>query len=340
MLLARGHIAAFHTFLSHSQSFVRIVGMWLLLGILPLPLHAAALGSVQVVPHTAPADIHLPPAWRVCGAFQLRSTHPEVGGWSDMVADPLHGTLWLVSDDAQTLRLHPHWQQGRIQSISATAPMRLPPPAQSAQTMRSRDAEGLTMDRYGRLWIAFEREHRVEGYSPQADGSFHRTHTCPIPPAYITAEDNKGVESLLWDNTQQSLLALREESTTPEENALLRITPLPDGTCNIKPAPYAFPYAFPFQPTALASDIQGQWWLAERRFHWLNGFQAHVSQLLKHDTSSLLLRKETGITWQDNLEGLAWLPNDRGQPVLWLVTDDNAMLWQVSWLLALCPPEQ
>jgi hypothetical protein len=258
------------------------------------------------------------------GGLKLSWSHAAFGGWS---AARLEGqTLTSVSDVGNWIRLTLH-HDGRGWLVDAqrdgSGPLRRLDGAAIGDDKRWRDAEGLTRWRGG--WVvSFERHHRLWFYPSGIDGV-----PAPLdgPPEMAALPDNEGVEAVAA-LTDGRLLLLAESGGAgwlgvPGDWQSITWTVTDD-----------------FHPTDLIQLPNGDLVVLERRFSVLGGFAARLS-LVPGATIAPGARLEgrellrLAPPWTvDNFEGLAVGQGPNGEPMLYLISDDNFSPLQATLLLA------
>lgn len=264
------------------------------------------------------------------GALDLRSDHPDFGGFSGLLLDA-DLTLHAVSDRGSGLTARLVLDQAAV--LTGLAEVRLFPLLDSAGRPLGRgawgDAEALARLPDGRFLIAFERQHRIMRHDA-LDGP---GRPIPAPPGLAAAPRNGGIEALtvLADGR---VLAIAERLAGSAPDTVAAWLGPPDGRDWQRRDWRTDSH---FVPVGAAALPDGGALVLERRFGWLSGF---ASRIMRLDAASLAAPVLTGVEiarlvpplLTDNFEGIAVAPADRGLHVV-LISDDNFHALQRSLLL-------
>ncbi len=262
-----------------------------------LPRLAAAAGAVLV------------------GSYDWRGTDPGFGGLSGIEIGADGRQMVVVSDRGEIAagRLARD-AAGGVTGVSLGPLQRLRAEDGKPLPLVKADAEGLALAPDGRLFIAFERVHRVLEY-PRLGGI---PRLLPQPPDVRRLPANRSFEALAIDRHGWLW-------TTPE--GIPAAGPLPlyrfrDGRWD-QPATLPRP-PDGFLPTGADFGPDGRLYLLERDYA-LFGFRSRVVRYTLGpggaDAGEVLLQTRWG--QHDNLEGIAVWRDAAGAIRLTLVADDN-----------------
>lgn len=177
------------------------------------------------------------------------------------------------------------------------------------------DAEGLAVANDGRIFISFERQHRITEYQAT------RALSSWAAPDFITLPSNGGMEALALD-VSGTLWALPE---TPVEGSFALLA-LADGVWERRGL---LEQTDGYLPVGADFDAIGRLYVLERD-RWLLSFRSRVRRINNPMASSLDIETlwESDYGEYDNLEGIAVLDGDRHSPRLLLISDDNQRSFQ------------
>jgi hypothetical protein len=266
-------------------------------------------------------------------AWQLTSPNSASGSWSALTVTP-ERRFTLLSDAAMVTRftLSP---DGRVSGAS----IRELPLRRGVERRKSlMDSESLTVDpASGRAWIGFEFDTRIGRYTADLSRLDGETR----PAAMRHWPRNRGPEAMthLPDGR---LLVLAELPPPDEEarNALL-FPHDPVARPSVPPVATDYDRGDRGAVTDAVTLPDGRILILHRLFAIWNQWDCTLAVA---DSAAI----RPGAPWRartiarfatpglaDNFEGLAVLPDARGGYAIWLVSDDNRMVWQRSLLLRL-----
>lgn len=187
-------------------------------------------------------------------------------------------------------------------------------------TTAQSDAEGLAIRADGRVFVSFEHIHRVWTYSsPTSEAAWLPRH-----PDFQAMQNNSSLEAL-------AILPDGTLFTLPERSGKLD-RPFPvyryrNGTWT---QPFTLPRRGDFLPVGADFGPDGKFYLLERAFHGLRGFQSRVRRFSLTDQGfgaeeEVLLSR---IGQFDNLEGIALWRDPSGAIRLTMISDDNFNVFQ------------
>lgn len=244
--------------------------------------------------------------------FDWQQDWPEFGGWSGLEVSG-DGTRFTVLSDGSALATGTFARQdGRLTGIAAdfhgflSEIDRLEP-----ENRKIRDAEGLAVDRHGRVWASFERRTRVEPFT--STGA--RLGRAPRIPKFMRNKTNSGLEALAITQGGH-LLAIPERSGARD-----------------KPFP-VYRYAFGTWDIAahlprdrgwlmVGADVgaDGLLYTLERRFIW-GSFASRIRRFALDTPTKHEILYQSPPGRHGNLEGLAVWQDAHGLR-LTMIGDDN-----------------
>ena len=205
-------------------------------------------------------------------------------------------------------------KEGQITGVDPTL-FNLKNPDNKGLTKFNSDAEGLAIRADGRIFVSFERYHRVWTYrDPNSEAAWLPRH-----PDFQGLQGNFALEALAVD-AKGTLYTLPEQSGDIAK-------PFPvyrykDGAWTI---PFSIPRTGPFSPVGADFGPDGKLYLLERYLGSFFGFQTRVRRFtidgdILSDEQMLL---ETPAGTHDNLEGLAVWRDAQGAIRLTMISDNN-----------------
>lgn len=301
----------------------------ILVGLAPAPRAEAEPIAVEVraVPldTAAPERTTLGPL-RYRGGIEIRSTDRRFGGLSGLAVSA-DGTRFVAVADFG------YWFTGTLvydgggRLVGIADPSIEPLRDESGRALsgkRRGDAEAIASDGAGGFIVAFEQRHRLVRFARVGA----RGQPYPAPPGVEAAPANAGMEALtrLGDGR---LLTVTEDFRT-EDGKAVRGWIGPDPW-----QPLSVQTSGGFLPTSLA-PLPGGALLVERRFPFL------AIRLRRVDAADLrpgarlepaeIARFEGSLSY-DNFEAAATRLGPEGQPLLYLLSDDNQNPFQRTLLL-------
>lgn len=265
-------------------------------------------------------------ALTLLAGWKLSSTSAQFGGWSALHIDGSRVTM--IGDYGSVLRF-------RLTQFGRAVEARIDPlPAGCGSPVdkRERDSESLAQAPDG-WWIGYESHHRI----CRVSGDFTRALAVHTPSQMTDWRKSGGAEAMVRLNdgrvlvfaearprnsAARPLLVFAGDPTTAATPVVVRAYVAPDG----------------YSPTAATQLPDGRILVLHRNFGAPALFTTVLSVI---DPTSL----ETGAPVQgvaiarfvppllsDNYEGLAVTVEGK-RPIVWMLSDDNFMGWQGSYLL-------
>ena len=270
------------------------------------------------------------------GVWQIDSANHLFGGYSALV--PLRqGRLLAIGDGGDWLCL-PMGGPARFGQVALAGP----------RAKRNRDSEAATRDpASGRIWVAWEGTNSLSRHS--ADMAREGT---VFPPAMAKWPDNRGAEAMLRLSDGRFIVTSEGGAGLPGQffGVVFAADPV-DGAAGL---PFTFQGITGYRPTDMAELPDGRVLVLMRQLLWPLPMRFAI-RLGVADPAEL----RPGQVWRaqeiaqldyplpiDNFEGLAAETGRDGQPVIWLISDDNAsqfqrtLLWQLRIDMNSLPPRR
>lgn len=272
---------------------------------------------------------------RFLSAWELRSTDPEFGGLSSMIAQNGH---ILALNDTGTLF-------GFDAPPAATGQFAEALPVQSREFQIDRmqwDSESIVEDPVtGKYWVGFELVQRICRYAPR----FARIEECRVWPAIHAWPATESTEAMahLPDGR---FVVFSEGGAGPRGGNEALVFQGDPANGRSRP-PISMSYIPPrgYRPTDAVSIGKGRVLVLNRRVTLLDGFTAAlvVVDVSNLHAGAVLQGKEVARfaspILSDNYEAMA-VEKRGGHSVLWIASDDNHKFFQRSLLLEfILPPE-
>ena len=270
--------------------------------------------------------------WR--GGFVLRHSDDRFGGLSGLHVSQDGKTMTAVTDRGDWIKAQLHYSENRLSGMSDISISPIHGADGRAVGGHSGDAESIAPDGDGGFFIAFERRHRISRYAGSKDGgSLRATPTETFAPkAKWRQPTNGGYEGLtrLCDGRLFAIAEMRKPGAKAvrawlrQGDEWQRLYYSADGS---------------FRPTGMATLPDCSILVLERRFNLTDGLGIRLMRLSPdaiqpgatlQGTEIALL--DTPLTI-DNMEGIAARRGDKGETILYLVSDDNFSPLQRTLLL-------
>lgn len=305
----------------------------LLLASAPAPpgaCEAVAVEATQVLLNPAdPSQSAVGPlVWR--GGLALRSGDKRFGGFSDLAVSPDGRSLAAVSDEGQFLTARPTYDgRGFLAGVEDAVlhPMR-DTRGRPLEGKKQQDAESLVRMDDGSFIVGFERWHRLWRYPQGADGP---AETVTPPKDLDRAPSNGGIETLVRLPGDR-LLALTEEKIRKGilEGWLRR---------GRRWADIGYRVEGDLRPSGGCRLPSGEVMVLERSYAPATGVVARLRRLPADSIAPGAVLDGTPIATLgrpltvDNFEGLSCRAGQKGETLLYLVSDDNFSADQRTLLL-------
>lgn len=267
------------------------------------------------------------------GGLRLSSSNGRFGGFSGLAIGPDGRSLAAVSDDGWWLSgMLIHDQSGLLTGISDCRLTRMIAPSGKPLKNGSwTDAEGLTPDGRGGFLVSFEQRHRIWRYPAATDSFTARPTGIPLPDWLLSAPHNSGLEAVTR-LTDGRLLVIAEDFGKAD---LTLGAILNQGRWS------AFQYRRQgwYKPTDAATLPNGDVLILERSFTPVTGFETRLVKLKRVEiVAGRILTPELvahiqGLYPTDNFEGLAVAAGPDGRTMVYLISDDNFMIFQQTLIL-------
>lgn len=272
------------------------------------------------------------------GGLTLSSVDAGFGGFSglDVSADGKH--LLAISDRGALLRADLAYSQGKLSGFSDGQLCPLKNGWGEVLRGKKGDAEALVVLADGSLAISFERNHRIDRYPPataqRADCSkIEAARALYRIPSWSSLPANGGFEALVALD-DATTLAISEEGDT-SDGRLIGWLLRQQGSTSI----YYQPSGKGYKPTDLTRLPDGNVLLLERRFTILSGVSSRLCLIDKESikvdvtmTCNLIAEISSPLA-AENYEGLSSRLDERGNTVIYMISDDNFNPFQRTILM-------
>lgn len=258
--------------------------------------------------------------------WRLDSNSPQFGGWSALHIDGDRVTA--IGDYGSVLRF-------RLTPFGRAADARIDPlPAGCGRQddKRQRDSEALTAAPDG-WWVGYESDNRL----CKVTATFDRALALRRPEPMARWDRRYGAEAILQLADGRFLaFAERAPNGSSERPLLVFAGDLAEATTPTTIRSYVPPAGF--SPTDAAQLPDGRILVLNRRFSFAGLFETIVTitDLAQIDrggpVTAVPIARLAAPTLHDNFEGLA-VTVEKGRPIVWMISDDNFLSWQGSYLL-------
>ena len=265
------------------------------------------------------------PRAHLIGSYTWRLPQRIFGGFSGLEVSADGSAFTTISDHGAIATGRFARSQGRITGVSNPRLYPLKAPNGGNLNFLEQDAEGLAIRPDGRLFVSFERIHRVWSYrTPDGNASWLPRH-----PDFKRMQVNSSLEALAI-GPGGALYTMPERS-----GALDRPFPVYRYRNGKWSQPFSIPRRGEFLAVGADFGPDGKFYLLERRFAGLFGFASRVRRFdISGDRISgeqTLLQTRLGA--HDNLEGLAVWRDKTGATRLTMISDDNFRPYQRTELV-------
>ena len=180
---------------------------------------------------------------------------------------------------------------------------------------RNTDSESITMDANNNYYISFESNHRIMMHT-EVDG---KGIFVPKHPMFKKLSVNKGIEALAIDN-ENHLIAIPEKPP-------LGISDIP--IFRLRNNKWEIIKYVKIEDNFLVTDAEilpmGLLLILERKFSWTQGFKTRfrLISLDKFDNTEPIIVFTSTANQFDNLEGMTFWKDKKGEMRILTVSDDN-----------------
>lgn len=269
--------------------------------------------------------------------WRLDSNASNFGGISALLVDD-EGRFTALNDKGEVFdfAIGQYQRKDYMQSLPR-------PNGQRNLPRRQWDSESMVRDpATGRLWVGFERSQLICRYSAR----FERLERCATPAAMRAWPEQGGAEAMVRFGDGR-FLAISERGMIDHGRTGLHDVLLWQGD-PVEPKtapPVHLTYQAPlgYRPTDALWLGGDRLLVLNRRLTLAEGFTAKLVMVrLPRLAKGATLRGETISTFRspgpvDNLEAMA-LGRERGEPMLWIASDDNELFLQDSLLYRFAIP--
>lgn len=238
-----------------------------------------------------------------------------MGGFSGMELTPDGTGFYLVTDRGYIAKGLLHRVAGRLERITFTDAQPIVDDQGRTREFPHTDAEGLALDAQGKVFISFERAHRVLSFDAWEAPARWPSYT----RAWRALPNNAGLEALAID-AQGTLYAIPEEiNAGARESLVYRRQPQEKWRVDI-----TLPIDSEFAPVGADFGPDGRLYVLERAIYPF-GFYSRVRAMRVSDGEFTDIRTvlQTPLARHGNLEGIAVWRDAAGAIRLTIVSDDN-----------------
>ncbi len=256
------------------------------------------------------------------GSYRWISEHGIFGGFSGLEVSGDGARFWTVSDRGVLAlgRFQRDPQTGAIIGASEFEPLALKSPDGEPTHEIWDDAEGLAVAGTGQIFVSFEGIHRIWRYDVPGGDAVE----IPSHPDFSDLQNNSALEALAMD-------AAGTLFTLPERSGVLsRPFPVYRYRNGEWDQPFGITRRPPFLPVGADFGSDGKFYLLERHFSGVFGFQSRVRRFVfsQNGVSEEEILFTSAIGEHDNLEGIAvWRASD-GDIRITMISDDNYRAFQ------------
>lgn len=283
---------------------------------------AVALIALAVTALTLGSRAETPGKAVYVGSYRWTSEHGIFGGFSGLEVSGDGARFWTVSDRGVLAlgRFQRDPQTGAIIGASGFEPLALKSPDGEPTHDIWDDAEGLAVAGSGQIFVSFEGIHRIWRYDvPGGDAT-----EIPPHPDFADLQNNSALEALAMD-------AAGTLFTLPERSGVLsRPFPVYRYRNGEWDQPFGITRRPPFLPVGADFGPDGRFYLLERHFSGVFGFQSRVRRFVfsQNGVSEEEILFSSAVGEHDNLEGIAvWRASD-GDIRITMISDDNYRAFQ------------
>lgn len=283
----------------------------------------ALTGLAPATPETGPAEF--------AGEFVWSIDDPAFGGLSGLEVTADGSAFTAISDHGSVVAGHFLRRGGRITGLRDLSLGPLKNRRGGALSEPLSDSEGLAIRPDGRLFVSFERVHRVWSYATPGGAA----QGMPQHVDFRAMQSNSSLEALAV-TPDGTLYTMPEKSGRAD-------WPFPvyrfrDGAWT---QPFTLPRRGDFLAVGADFGPDGKLYLLERDFRGVFGFRSRVRRFTVTDRGltgeEVLLSTPTGRF--DNLEGIAVWRDAAGAIRLTMISDDNFMVFQKTEFVEFRLPE-
>lgn len=268
------------------------------------------------------------------GGVHLEAGDSRFGGFSSLLVDPQTNAFLSVSDVAYrltgTLVFNDDGTLVGLDSLDLE-------PLLDANGVRfegkdNRDAESLTPDGAGGVFVGFERNHRILQYDRLGQGN---ARAYAAPQGLLDAPANGGAEAMTRLSDGR-LLVMTEDYKGDDRGMRRAWVGGEKGWIDLRYVVFDG-----FEPTDAALGPDGKWiYVLEREYTPIIGARARIRRFLQRDLRAGArvvgdLLGELGYFHKtDNFEGLSVVAGPDGGVRLYIISDDNFGHLQDTYLFA------
>ncbi|HEY5597917.1 MAG TPA: esterase-like activity of phytase family protein [Kiloniellales bacterium] len=308
------------------------------LQLLAMPITGANARPLEITARPVPLNYTAPEqlrmgrlVWR--GGIDLGSPSIRFGGFSGLLVTSDRSKLTALNDEGYWITATITYDaDGFLTGLSngQASPLR----DTNGKPLRGKtdqDAEAMAETADGAILVAFERNHRIWRYPPGEAPLSGNAEPLPAPDGLADLPENNGVEAMAT-LAGDSILAIAEgeDDDTVTPAFLWR-----DGTWSR----LRYQRFGNYRPADAARLPTGDLLVVERRYTVLEGVGIRIVRIPASTIVPGALLQPVEIARLlpplsiDNIEGISIRQNDRGETIIYLISDDNFNIVQRTLLL-------
>ena len=290
--------------------------------------------TTHVVPlnHTAPEQVRIGRlAWR--GGIEISSPYKKFGGLSGLLISADGANLTTVSDSGFWITARMTYDaNGFLNGLADAQVKRLRgTDGRPVKGKVDQDAEAMTELADGSIVVAYERNHRIWRYPPAATPLRGNADPLPAPAGLEELSNNRGMEALvtLADDSILALVEGKDDDT---------VTPAFLWRGGVWEQLH-YQRTGNYRPSGAARLPNGDLLVLERRYTLLEGVGIRLVRLPAAAVVAGALLQPVEVARLlppltiDNMEAIDVRQNERGETVVYLLSDDNFSIIQRTLLL-------
>ncbi|MHA1599305.1 MAG: esterase-like activity of phytase family protein, partial [Alphaproteobacteria bacterium] len=314
---------------------LRILVLLLLVAMLTTGARARKL---EITTHTVPLNYTAPEQdrigrliWR--GGIEISASYKKFGGFSGLLISADGTSLTAVSDSGFWVTANiTHDADGFLTGLADAQYRRLR--GTNGKTVKGKidqDAEAMTEMADGSIVVAYERNHRIWRYPPRDTPLRGKAEPLPAPIGLDELKKNGGIEALVT-LADDSVLALVEGK---DDEAVGTAFLWRGGVWQ----PLRYQRYGSYRPSGAARLPNGDLLVLERRFTLLEGVGIRLVRVPAETVVAGALLQPVEVARLlppltiDNMEAVDVHQNERGETLVYLLSDDNFSIIQRTLLL-------
>jgi len=290
--------------------------------------------AVRAVPlnHTEPTQTQIGRlTWR--GGLEITSPYNRFGGLSGLLISPDGAHLTAIGDAGFWIVARiVHDANGFLTGLAESQISRLRGfDGKPLYGKTLQDAEAMTQMADGSIVVAYERNHRIWRYAPGDEPLRGKAEALPVPADLANLPDNGGIEALVTLDDDSILALVEGEDGEPLSPAFL----WRGGAW----ARLAYERYGNYHPSGAARLPNGDLLILERRYTLLEGLGIRLVRLPAAAVAAGAILQPVEVARLlppltiDNMEAIDVVRSERGETLVYLLSDDNYNFLQRTLLL-------